>query len=90
MTRCAGRRLSTRPAKHVGCVCGVPVDSGALQPERFSLRDGEGIVEWLAANWFWVLIGVVFIGMHLFGHGCGGGHNRGGSADEPKAEQDEI
>lgn len=32
-------------------------------------------MEWLAENWFWVLIGVVFIVMHLFGHG---GHGRHG------------
>lgn len=24
-------------------------------------------------NWFWVVIGVVFVGMHLFGHGGHGG-----------------
>lgn len=30
---------------------------------------------WLAQNWFWVLIFVMFIGMHLFGHG---GHMGGG------------
>jgi hypothetical protein len=39
---------------------------------------------WLLQNWFWVLIAVVFIGMHLFGHGGHGGHggHRGGQADE--------
>jgi len=37
-------------------------------------------MEWLTQNWFWVVIFIVFIGMHLFGHGghggggCGGGH----------------
>jgi Protein of unknown function (DUF2933) len=31
-------------------------------------------MDWLAENWFWVLIGVVFIVMHLFGHGGHGGH----------------
>ncbi|MGV8893193.1 MAG: hypothetical protein ACOH2K_09700 [Burkholderiaceae bacterium] len=37
---------------------------------------------WLAENWIWVLFGVAFVAMHLFGHGghggghgsCGGGH----------------
>ena len=29
-------------------------------------------MEWLAENWFWLLIGIVFVGMHLFGHGHGG------------------
>ncbi len=37
-------------------------------------------MEWLTQNWFWVLIFVAFIGMHMFGHGGHGGHggHRGG------------
>lgn len=36
-------------------------------------------MEWLANNWIWVLVGVLFVGMHLFGHGGHGGHGgRGG------------
>jgi len=31
-------------------------------------------MEWLAQNWFWVIIGILFVGMHLFGHGGHGGH----------------
>ncbi len=33
-------------------------------------------MNWLLANWFWILIAVVFIAMHLFGHGGHGGHSR--------------
>ncbi len=33
-------------------------------------------MEWLAENWVWVLIGVVFIGMHLLGHGRHGKRNK--------------
>ena len=29
---------------------------------------------WLAENWIWVLFGVAFVAMHLFGHGSHGGH----------------
>ena len=36
---------------------------------------------WLAANWFWVLIFIAFIAMHLFGHGGHGGHTGQGSGD---------
>lgn len=48
---------------------------------------------WLTENWIWVLFGVAFIAMHLFGHGghrghggrgggCGhGGHGSGGVGD---------
>ncbi len=35
-------------------------------------------MDWLAENWFWVLIGIVFIGMHMFGHGGHGGHGMHG------------
>ena len=32
-------------------------------------------MDWLLANWFWILIFGLFIAMHLFGHGGhGGGH----------------
>ncbi|MFV2060089.1 MAG: DUF2933 domain-containing protein [Gammaproteobacteria bacterium] len=33
-------------------------------------------MEWLTENWFWVLLGVGFIAMHLFGHGGHGGHKK--------------
>lgn len=43
---------------------------------------------WLAANWFWVVIGIAFFAMHLFGHGGHGGHSHGshssGTADAPQ------
>ncbi len=32
---------------------------------------------WLTANWFWVLILIAFVAMHLFGHGGHGGHGGG-------------
>ncbi|PAP74642.1 DUF2933 domain-containing protein [Rubrivirga marina] len=34
-------------------------------------------MDWLAENWFFVLLFVAFIAMHLFGHGHGG-HGHGG------------
>lgn len=34
------------------------------------------MTEWLAGNWFWVLLIVLFVGMHAFGGGCGMGHGR--------------
>ncbi len=41
-------------------------------------------MDWLAENWFWVLIGVVFIVMHLFGHGGHGGHGSHGRNEKHK------
>ena len=31
-------------------------------------------MDWLAENWFWVLVFVLFIVMHMFGHGGHGKH----------------
>lgn len=34
-------------------------------------------MDWLAENWFWVLVLVLFVGMHMFGHGgMHGGHGK--------------
>ena len=40
-------------------------------------------MEWLAENWFAVLIGILFVGMHMFGHG---GHGGNDSVDKPGAD----
>ena len=37
-------------------------------------------MRWLTENWFWVLIFVAFIAMHVSGHGCHSGH--GSHSDE--------
>jgi hypothetical protein len=29
---------------------------------------------WLAQNWIWILFGIAFVAMHMFGHGGHGGH----------------
>ena len=41
------------------------------------------MTEWLAGNGFWVLLVVLFIGMHAFGGGCGMGHGRRAKDDSP-------
>ncbi|MDO9514715.1 MAG: hypothetical protein Q7J01_01260 [Syntrophales bacterium] len=35
--------------------------------------------EWIRENWFFILFFILFIWMHLSGHGCGGhgGHGHG-------------
>lgn len=43
-------------------------------------------MDWLAENWFWVLIFILFIVMHMFGHG---GHTHGKPTDEDKSEKNE-
>ena len=48
---------------------------------------------WLAVNWFWVVIGIAFVAMHLFGHGGHGGHGQGpdrsGTGGKPDAPADD-
>lgn len=34
-------------------------------------------MDWLTQNWIWVVFLVLFVGMHLFGHGGHGGHGGG-------------
>ena len=46
----------------------------AMQRQLVQQQTGEVFMEWLAENWFSVLIGIVFVGMHMFGHGGHGGH----------------
>lgn len=47
-------------------------------------------MEWLGQNWFWVVVFIAFVAMHLVGHGghggCGSGHGgerEGDDADRP-------
>lgn len=40
---------------------------------------------WLAANWFWVVVGIAFVAMHMFGHGGHGGHRGHGAANRQRS-----
>ena len=41
---------------------------------------------WLSENWIWVIFGVAFIAMHMFGHGGHGGHGGGHCGHSGKAD----
>ena len=41
---------------------------------------------WVTANWFWVLIFIAFIVMHMFGHGGHGGHSRHSGDNRQRSE----
>lgn len=43
------------------------------------VTNGPATWHWLVTNWFWILIVIAFIALHLFGHGGHGGH--GGHRD---------
>lgn len=46
---------------------------------------------WFSENWIWVVFGVAFIAMHMFGHGGHGGHGggHGGKRRAKKSPEDE-
>lgn len=57
-------------------------------------------MDWIRENWFWIVVGVLFIWMHgkmhgghgHAGHGGGGGsggHSHGRSREEPDERKDE-
>ncbi len=42
-------------------------------------------MDWIRENWIFILFFILFVGMHLSGHGgCGGGHGGHGEEDEHK------
>ena len=43
---------------------------------------------WFTANWFWVLIFIAFIAMHLFGHGGHGDHQQSRDDSDKLEAQD--
>lgn len=47
-------------------------------------------MEWVAENWFFILIVVLFIGMHLTGHGCCGGHAKDGKDDKKGTDKHTV
>jgi len=47
------------------------------------------MAEFLANNWFWVVLVLLFVGMHSFGGGCcGGGHRQRKKNLEADAPED--
>ena len=41
-------------------------------------------MEWFVTNWFWLLVGIAFVALHLFGHGSHGGHGGHGGGGRPQ------
>ncbi|MFQ5683317.1 MAG: DUF2933 domain-containing protein [Candidatus Binatia bacterium] len=51
------------------------------------------MAEFLQNNWFWILLVLVFVGMHSFGGGCCGmGHRRekGGNKKNPEKAENRV
>jgi len=42
-------------------------------------------MDWLAANWLWIVVGVAFVAFHMFGHGGHGGHG-GHKSSQPEGD----
>lgn len=47
---------------------------------------GAATWQWLLTNWFWILIVIAFIALHLFGHGGHGNHGGHGDKDGTRDE----
>ncbi len=45
----------------------------------------EKQMEWFTTNWFWIVVGIAFVVMHLFGHGGHGGHS--GHGGQPPTDE---
>ncbi len=46
-------------------------------------------MDWLIENGFWVVVGIAFVAMHLFGHGGHGGHgSHGGHSNDSESQHD--
>jgi hypothetical protein len=45
---------------------------------------------WLAQNWIWVLFGIAFVAMHLFGHGGHGGHGSHSSHQSTRRDSSAV
>lgn len=46
-------------------------------------------MEWLSENWVWVVVGVAFVAMHIFGHGGHGGHGKSQEGERKARKDDE-
>lgn len=45
-------------------------------------------MEWIRQNWVFIIFFIIFIAMHLFGHGCMPGHGgHRGHEDEKEGEE---
>ena len=50
-------------------------------------------MDWLSANWVWILIAIAFVAMHMFGHGGHGDHGGddrdNGRSRDPSAKREQ-
>lgn len=47
-------------------------------------------MDWLAQNWIWIIFGIAFVAMHLFGHGGYGGPGGHGSHRSGRGDASEA
>lgn len=46
-------------------------------------------MQWLLDNWIWILFGVGFVAMHMFGHGGHGAHGGHGKRQNGASQMDQ-
>jgi hypothetical protein len=73
-TRCASGKAS--PNRH------APRAKNPA-PEKHASVGKEGIMDFLAQNWFYIVALILFVAMHLFGFGCGHAGHRHSSQKQP-------
>ena len=44
-------------------------------------------MEWIRQNWVFIIVSIIFIAMHLFGHGCMPGGHRHKEEEEHKEHE---
>ena len=47
-------------------------------------------MNWLVANWLWIVIGVAFVLFHIYGHGSHGAKGGHGGRSGELAEDDQV
>ncbi len=65
----------------------IPFHGGRTDPVGRIEESVETMAEFLSNYGLWIVLGGIFVAMHLFGRGCcGGGHDHG---QKPKGERDD-
>ena len=62
---------------------------GDLQNARMGGEEASIMAEFLSNYGLWILLGGIFVAMHMFGMGCGGhgGHQRGSKRQDDVADE---
>ena len=63
-------------------------DEATPQEDESGETGRRTVMEWLTANWFWLVIFIAFVAMHMFGHGGHGSHGDHGKGDGQRSKDE--